>query len=580
MSEKLIQTNKEVIPSVNELLWQEILKDIKTFPEHLRPDINEKFGVGHTNILMNSPSKKAVERWWERKFGVHFENRGDLLLRKFIESKKDIEPKKFETADQSNNLDQLFERVRSEKPEYFLAESFAEVVVDDLRDELGKLSQDDRKIVLRFVNKQPLKQWESKRLFEILKLEWKGKYGFSYSEKENVATLLKEKYPERNLSLVELEGKFIAATVSQDKDALKKIKSFYLKTFPDQTEGIEALMGFTAYLYDQKNLGTGPDYDKSRKRQYEDLTEYQFLLIDFVYSISGDLKTVTRFWRLMEDQARVLGSLSEFEKLRSGVMGQIAVMKSLKSNNISFSLPHPREDALYAVDLWIGDDMPLQIKVDNTIPLPLVAKFSDSISAPIGVFMGGEVVLLGGDYARNDGNYYIIDKTDRYMTKVLKQERETGKRLFGRFVMIPHSYFNIITGEPTKEFVNFIASVMDKKYDQTEIEKVKSKQKYSAINLTPVFFQKIELPKDGKVATAHDFFVKEFFDNAPEFPHEIQHLIKIRYGSSQNLAFIERHGLNMALDQYCLKKYGVSFTKDKEALVGILRNKYYPAEKL
>ncbi len=239
------------------------------------------------------------------------------------------------------------------KPER--APSAAELLHQELRDVLGALSDDDQALVRRHCAGESLSGNQRGQVDRAIQAWWQDKYGFPYRLKQARDEVLLRKYlpPEDVRRRRDLQREFFTAVASNDRNRIGQVKERYLQEYPDQLEAVEALFGIREVLRTQKLLDRNRErgqYSRDRK-VFQNLTEYQFLLTHFLTSNSGDKQMLEQFWLVVERAAKETNQLPVLNRLRRGILSQVATVRLLESLHLNPQLSHPEQDAFDAIDL-------------------------------------------------------------------------------------------------------------------------------------------------------------------------------------------------------------------------------------
>lgn len=320
---------------------------------------------------------------------------------------------------------------------------------DELRADLGAFPSAERRLVERFLGGTALSPEEDERFARARAQWWEEKYGFPFDLKPAREEVLRRKYapPEERQRSHALLSELLDAMQRDDAPAIAQLKERYLAEFPDQLEGVEALFGMQDFLERSVELGRRrgrPNYLVEAK-PFQDITEYQFFFTHYLLNAGDDKAFLQRFWTVAEGIADRIGHREELNKLRRGLLSQVAAFRVLEALGREPHLSHPSEDAFRAVDLWAGDDTAIQVKGEaRRLDQPAVVE-ADDVAFPA-------VETRSAD----DRTYFNanLQKTNaRFRMKLRQYGAQTGKRYRGYVLVIPNQKIDFVTGEPAPELV-------------------------------------------------------------------------------------------------------------------------------
>lgn len=324
-----------------------------------------------------------------------------------------------------------------------------EYLRDELRADLGVFTPTERTLIERHLMGDAFAPDEHPRFEAARDRWWEEKYGFPFSMKAARGEVLMRKHapPEELQRSHELLSEFLRAMKCDDEQALSQLKERYLAEFPDQLEGVEALFGIRDFLEKSVELGKRrgrPNY-RAEARSFQDITEYQFLFTHYLLSAGDDKTFLQRFWIVAEGIADRTGNREELNKLRRGVLSQVAAFRVLQALGREPHLSHPSEDAFRAVDLWAGDDTAIQVKGEaRRLDEPAVIE-ADDVAFP------AVETRSADDRAYFNAN---LHKTHaRFRMRLREYGRLTGKAYRGYVLVIPNQKIDFVTGEPAPELI-------------------------------------------------------------------------------------------------------------------------------
>ena len=331
--------------------------------------------------------------------------------------------------------------------------SAREYLMQEMLDDISIFSDVARKAIKRLARgNDNLKDEEATVLKNERDEWWMDKYGFPYNQKQARIEVLMRKYapPAEKAKAIELQRSLIDALKNDDKDRIKELQEEYLREYPDQLEGVIILFELSNFNSLNKKVSEDRKEYKTQKSDFEELTQYQFLLTDFILYNSKDKEFMQNFWKLWAKISEDQDLLREFFLIKRGIMSQVAVHKLFGELGYSPKLAHPKEDAFDAIDMWTDTGDVVQIKGTNE-DQPVVIESEEIAFPAVTIEDKGNLKYL---------NSYMMQQAQRFQAKLSRFNKKTKQSAKGYFVVIPYSKFDPITGEPDKEFVERVREEM------------------------------------------------------------------------------------------------------------------------
>ncbi len=312
-----------------------------------------------------------------------------------------------------------------------------------------------------YVEKQKLLPKEQSLFDRARSAWWQEKYGFSWDQKHAREELLRKKYDfreetEEMIARRTLQNELFTAVTDNDQARLQEIKDIYIERYPDQLEGVMALLELPAHIDNDHYLSlhsfqdNDPEIRQEMLRRVEETTQYHFLLSHFILGNRNDKEFLGRFWETLEQLAKAKGDLKSAHKMRRGILSQVATHRIFEKLEMHPKLSHPAEDAFKAVDLWIEGTGAVQVKGTEKKYQELFVE-TDSVSFP-----GTAIEHKNGTTDHYSG--YLAKEMQRFTMKLDKYGRERGEELKGYFVVVPYHEFDFVTGEPSDAIVGRCAT--------------------------------------------------------------------------------------------------------------------------
>lgn len=317
----------------------------------------------------------------------------------------------------------------------------------ELEGDMSAFPEDVQPMLEKMLRGEKLEPEEQSAISVARQEWWYEKYGFNYNDKAVREEVILRKYaPSAELSQAqEMQHELFAAFRSGDQSQIDEIQRRYEERYPNQLLGVTALFEIVPYLNQQEALDTKSVPSKERGKFIELNTQDAFLLTHFLSSNSADKEFVRLFWDAAERMAKDAGKLKTLNKMRRGILSQVAVKKVFDSLGMKPRLSHPKEDAFEATDLWTESGEAIQVK-GHTKGAAIVP--TDNVSA-VGVQVKGRDGELHFDS-------YLNNEMQKFRMKIGKYGLRTGRDIKGYLIRIPYSEFDAVTGEPTGKFIDFI----------------------------------------------------------------------------------------------------------------------------
>jgi len=305
-------------------------------------------------------------------------------------------------------------------------------LVQELEEDISIFSEKARGLIEKILAGEKLTRAENDVFIPERNTWWLDKYGFPFDQVQARDEILKRKYaPQKELTKAQdLQKSLLDAMQAHDQQRIKELEEVYLREYPDQLEGVTILFEMANFLNLSVQVASDKEEFKAKKDDFEYLTQYQFLLTDFIVYNGKDKAFMEKFWKVWAKIAQDQNLLNEFNKLKRGIMSQVAVHRLFAELGFAPKLSHPREDAFDAIDIWTERGEVVQIK-GTRVPATQIEHKST-------------LKYL---------NSYMFQEAQRFRAKLKRYNQRTGKDAKGYFVVIPYSKFDPITGEPDEDFV-------------------------------------------------------------------------------------------------------------------------------
>lgn len=326
----------------------------------------------------------------------------------------------------------------------------------EMQDDLSLFPDTARLLIEKYLEGEPLSSKEHSLFDRAQNLWWQEKYGFPYGKKVPRDELLRRKYasPKELTEQQKFQIELFGAFRDNNAEEIVRLRKIYEEQHPDQLEGIAVLFGLIPFFEAQQNLDKRKTrgWDEEALQTVQDLTEFQFLLSDFVRHNGRDKTFLSIFWEALEKIAKENNFLKEMHHLRRSILSSVALVKAFEAIGKHPVLGHPQEDAFKAIDIWADAGSVVQVKGAPLHDTPLAVVEIDSVSFPaIAIEENGEGKLF---------NSHLSHQLQKFHAKIKEYGAAVGKKLRGYFVVVPYEKFDFVTGEPDAEVVEKIRDAL------------------------------------------------------------------------------------------------------------------------
>ncbi len=286
---------------------------------------------------------------------------------------------------------------------------------------------------------------------------WYEKYGFPYRNSVARNEVIARKYaPSKEIAEAhDLQGQMLESFGRRDDNKINELKKLYQEKYPDQMEGVTILFELQRFLENQKRLNNKDERAMGHKERVgliEEITQFRFLLSDFIAHNSGSKEFLKLFWDVIEGASKETGGLSISHQLRKSTLSQVAIFKIFEALGKKPVLSHPREDAFEAIDLWTDEESAVQVKGGSE---KLLIAETEATSFPgVEIRDGERVSQFDTDMSRT---------FSKFKAKISKYGSLIGRDLRGYMIAIPYSKFDFVTGEPSEEVIRAVRETLDAK---------------------------------------------------------------------------------------------------------------------
>ncbi len=328
----------------------------------------------------------------------------------------------------------------------------SEIIKNEMSEDILAFPSECQPVIEKFLNGDELSQEEEDILNREREAWWFDKYGFSYKSKEPRKDVLRRKYnpSEQDKETDDLKNDLLEAFANSKgeiNEDVENIKTTYQEKYSNQLEGVESLFELAPFLLLSKKISNKEIDDREeRKKAYEELTQYQFLLTHFISINSRDKDFLNIFWETARGIAEKTGCLKEFNITKRGIITQVATYKIFEELGENPKLSHPKEDAFRSIDLWTDENHAVQVKSSYEDEIKIVE--TDEITFP------GVQIEENSRIKQFSSNHF--QEAQKFKAKVKDYEKISNKKLDGYFIVIPYSKVDFITGEPSKELIEFV----------------------------------------------------------------------------------------------------------------------------
>lgn len=250
-----------------------------------------------------------------------------------------------------------------------------------------------------------------------------------------------------------------------DAATLNELKKRLSSEHPDALEEIEVAVGMIQNIFLQKQI------DKKRengKLQYDPevskkFAEFNFLASHYFGTGSFDHTYAEAFWHTAKNAAELMHAGSSYATMKSGIIGQVGVYKTLKALGQNPQLSTPKDDVYYQIDMWSERDekaQALQVKTSSQVEKGIILNRSDMLDFPA-------VVQTLGEKER-----YFMSQHQRsvsgFSASLDKYRQLTHKKIKAWYVVMPKNAIDPLTGDPSPEIIEEFRKRMDGIRDESE----------------------------------------------------------------------------------------------------------------
>jgi hypothetical protein len=280
---------------------------------------------------------------------------------------------------------------------------------------------------------------------------WQDKYGFPFSLVDARNEVLMRKYAQDKTKYESaLLIRLLKAMAENNEVDTKKAKDEYKENYPEELEGLSVILAMRNFFRKSKSFNEegGPKNSEERMKVFRDFTEYQFLFTHFIVSNNQDKDFLEIFWKVAREIAEKEKAIKELNMLQRGQLSQVASFRIAKLLGFNPRISHPDEDAFNAIDLWAESDVALQITgSEEETPQFISSDYFPFPAIEIKDGLQKSRMLFSQKFVEN--------KASKFLAKVDKYARHTGRDIKGYMLVIPYSKIDFITGEPAPELVEF-----------------------------------------------------------------------------------------------------------------------------
>lgn len=331
----------------------------------------------------------------------------------------------------------------------------------EIRSDFSLFSEEAKSIIQKYLETggESMTPQEYELFNDARNTWWQEKYGFPYGNKIAREEVLRRKYaPSKELVMQqELQNNFFQAYKENDTKEIQRINKVYEEQYPNQLEGVAVIFGLIPYLKNQHDLYENKFQQNEKTGEIvEEITQYQFLVTDFIKHNSNQKEFLTIFWEALETVAKDSGFLSGVHGLRRAVLSQVATLKIFETLGKHPTLSHPKEDAFRAIDIWTDKETVVQIKGAYDLSTSIIVK-TDVISFP---------AIEVKDKNGQNMDFFaskLSSSFQKFKIKVSKYQKIVKKKLRGYLVVVPYEKFDFVTGEPDEEIIQQVKQALETK---------------------------------------------------------------------------------------------------------------------
>lgn len=271
-------------------------------------------------------------------------------------------------------------------------------------------------------------------------------------ELEQFGGMFKKLSREQALSPQETERFDVSIIRREEGTVLERLRRLALELcassveYSDQIEFVEATFAFIDSLINNSIARPHFRDEKAKMDWFRSLTQDHYLITDMLINVS-DKNCIMSFWTLLSSIAHKIGLDREFHRIKHGIVSQVAVYKLIKALGQNPHLSHPDEDAFDSLDMWIDNQVALQIKGggDTNFPEIFEIEESDLLAFPSSsINLSGQTITIASKY---------YQYSQQMLAKKHKFEERTGKKIRVLLITIPYSQIDPDSGEPSEQLI-------------------------------------------------------------------------------------------------------------------------------
>lgn len=341
----------------------------------------------------------------------------------------------------------------------------------------------------------------------------------------------------------------------EDEQFHEKMEDFRAQCeqdFPDRMEEISAIFDLPQFLLDQSALESSQFDSPEKKGAYiQKLTEYQYLITDFIARNQDKREYLQEFWGYFGKIAYAYGIKPyQVESLRTGILGQVATKNLFESSGIATRQATPHEDAFYKLDFWMedaDDKKAIQIKTSQKVEKLEIVGEQDKIVLPAFVWPEDNEDRI---FFTN-----LVKQMKSFRIKTAQYGEATGQQVKAYMIILPRHEIDGITGLPSAsligDFKSKIVELVSSEKKKHKKEETKRHNQLSSANL--------EIRPGENKQKAKSRHSYEMMDKIKdEFDPLIQEYL-IRYLKGENLSPNEKLMLGDARSTWWKKEFGSRF---------------------
>lgn len=235
-----------------------------------------------------------------------------------------------------------------------------------------------------------------------------------------------------------------------DESTLEELRAVYAERHAEDAPLAELVSHVHGYIENHIRASHSRQEESQELRDeiFETLTSFHMEMTAFIADRSEDKEVVEELWSLLAEAVSDPEDREQINRMRTGVLTQVAVQKLFEASGGAPHLSSPEEDFRHAIDLWLDDHTAVQIKGVRGNVNRLITR-TETIGFPATVSKNRYV------------NSSIMHELSRFKFKIEEYARTTERDITGLLVAVPYDQIDHVTGKPSDALVERIKKELE-----------------------------------------------------------------------------------------------------------------------